>query len=314
MKRLRKLQLRARGREQGVAFVLTLLLVAILVALVAEFGYSTLVNVRIAENRAANLQHLYAAKGAVNFAKVLLLKDQAENNYDSLEDDWAAEARTLEFGSLILEAEITDETSKFNLNTLVSRQGKLDPEGKENLQHLARLYGLTSETIVPRILEMLEANHEDENEDEEGPYRLLKGPIFSADFAKVISVDSDEDFANIVSFCRSLTISSDGKVNINTAPKEVLMALTHELSESLAQSIIDYRKEHPFRGVGDLRKVTGMPEGIYRNLARISTVQSGFFTVFCKERSPGSAPGSQALVMRSRDRVFTIAWRERVAF
>ena len=292
------------------AFVITFFIVTILVVLVAEFGYSTLVDVRIAENRAANLQHLYAAKGAVNFAKVLLLKDQAENNYDSLEDNWAEEARKLEFGSLTVEMEITDEASKFNLNTLVSRQGKLDPQAKENLQRLARLYDLSPERIVPKLLKMLEAN----DEDAERLYRLVKGPIFATDFAKVISLDTGEDFAKIVSFCRSLTIWSHGKVNINTAPKEVLMALVPRLSESLAQSIIEYRDEHPFRAVSDLRKVTGMPEGIYGNLARISTVQSRFFTVLCKEKSAGSSAYSQALVMRGPGGVFTIAWRERVAF
>ena len=70
-------------------------------------------------------------------------------------------------------------------------------------------------------------------------------------------------------------ITSDGKVNINTATKEELMTL-NGIGESRAESILAYREEHGgFSCVEDLMNVEGIKEGIFQKIKDSITVNSG---------------------------------------
>lgn len=61
-------------------------------------------------------------------------------------------------------------------------------------------------------------------------------------------------------------ISSDGKVNINTASKEELMTLTG-IGEVKAESIIRYREEQgSFQSVEDIKKIEGIKEGVFSKI------------------------------------------------
>lgn len=70
-------------------------------------------------------------------------------------------------------------------------------------------------------------------------------------------------------------ITSDGKVNINTATKEELMTL-NGIGESRADSILSYREEHGlFSTEKDLMNVEGIKEGVFQKIKDSITVNSG---------------------------------------
>lgn len=65
---------------------------------------------------------------------------------------------------------------------------------------------------------------------------------------------------------------SDGRVNINTATKEQLMAL-NGIGESRAQAIIAYREEHgPFLTIEELMQVSGIKEAAFEKVKDYITV------------------------------------------
>ena len=70
---------------------------------------------------------------------------------------------------------------------------------------------------------------------------------------------------------------SNGKVNINTAPKWVLMALDRDIDETIANSIIAYRQKRPFKRVDDLINVDGMNSDIIYRIKPFTTVKSEHF-------------------------------------
>jgi competence protein ComEA len=62
------------------------------------------------------------------------------------------------------------------------------------------------------------------------------------------------------------------KVNLNTAPDWMLEALPG-VGPTLAQNIIDYRKQHPFKRISELMQVEGIGPTTYENLKDFITVE-----------------------------------------
>jgi competence protein ComEA len=62
------------------------------------------------------------------------------------------------------------------------------------------------------------------------------------------------------------------KVNLNTAPDWMLEALPG-IGPSLAQNIIDYRSQHPFKRISELMQVQGIGPTTYENLKDLVTVE-----------------------------------------
>ncbi|MBE9503010.1 MAG: general secretion pathway protein GspK, partial [Proteobacteria bacterium] len=76
-----------------------------------------------------------------------------------------------------------------------------------------------------------------------------------------------------------LSVYGDGKVNINTAPAEVLLSLADEMDETVVETIIDYREENPFLSREDLKKVPRLDEETRKAIASKVKVTSNFFSV-----------------------------------
>ncbi|GAB6060963.1 ComEA family DNA-binding protein [Desulfonatronum parangueonense] len=68
------------------------------------------------------------------------------------------------------------------------------------------------------------------------------------------------------------TVYADEKVNINTAPAEVLQTLPG-IGPALAERIIIYREENPFEEKEDIKKVSGIGEATYAKFEDLITVE-----------------------------------------
>ncbi|SDB22100.1 competence protein ComEA [Desulfonatronum thiosulfatophilum] len=66
-------------------------------------------------------------------------------------------------------------------------------------------------------------------------------------------------------------VYADEKVNINTAPSEILQTLPG-IGPALAERIIAYREATPFEEKEDIQKVSGIGEATYNKLEDLITV------------------------------------------
>jgi len=83
--------------------------------------------------------------------------------------------------------------------------------------------------------------------------------------------------------------SSEGVVNINTASVEELCQLPG-VNPSLAERIVEWRKEHPFKRVAEIMFVSGIGERTYYKLRKYLVV-SGKTTYSPAERKPLPSEG-----------------------
>ncbi|MDX9755535.1 MAG: type II secretion system protein GspK, partial [bacterium] len=82
-----------------------------------------------------------------------------------------------------------------------------------------------------------------------------------------------------------VTISDEerlmGRININTAPTEVLRCLFGTENEDLVQAIIEFRasSDGPFENVGQLLDVKGMDNTQFKNVANLICTKSSVFSI-----------------------------------
>jgi type II secretory pathway component PulK len=99
------------------------------------------------------------------------------------------------------------------------------------------------------------------------------------------------------------------RINLNTAPYEVVMTLP-QMTEAVAQEIVNYRTASPFLRRGDLRNVNGMTEEIFKAIIDSVTVQSYQFRIIAEGREAETRMVIETVVDLSTDPPQFLYWRE----
>lgn len=91
------------------------------------------------------------------------------------------------------------------------------------------------------------------------------------DQMKVYIPNINEDIENLEDDSINLSGDSNELVNINTADKNELMTLPN-VGEKRAEAIINYRKDHRFESIEDIKNVTGIGDKFFESLKDLITV------------------------------------------
>ncbi len=67
-------------------------------------------------------------------------------------------------------------------------------------------------------------------------------------------------------------VHADAKININTAPSEVLQTLPG-IGPALAERIIAFRAETPFANIEDIKKVSGIGDAVFEKVKDLITTE-----------------------------------------
>ena len=113
------------------------------------------------------------------------------------------------------------------------------------------------------------------------------------------------DLTTFADIADRITVSDDkvqvGLVNVNTAPREVLVALT-EGDETLADNIISYRDSMDVESVGDLALGETMTVSDCKKIADKITTRSSVYTIYCTATSMQTGAKFTAEVVVDRDK------------
>jgi type II secretory pathway component PulK len=244
---VRKRHNRMRG-NRGVALIIVLLVTALLIALIFEFAFGTRVSLRAATNfRNSQRAYFIARSGLGVFARYNELRDILPQG------EWGVVPYVSE-GDTELRIRWEDESGKINIANVT--------RGNESYNRLTKLFDILriNQDVLDQISSWM-------IEERRSFYLLTELHEFLG----------DEDYRKVGDL---LTVSANGKININTASSEVLQSLG--LSAPDAESIVESRKQDPFdASKKTINSAPGMTAAIAGQLGVTSTVYkvSSFATV-----------------------------------
>jgi general secretion pathway protein K len=313
-----------KPKNAGVALLITLLVLVLIVILAMEIFR---VGARAAQTGAYgrdSVRGSLIAEAGLAAARIALRETAKEYQYDTLDQVWSRPVPPIELGEGTVLVTVEDEDRKINLNRLVLPNGNAPDE-----QRLAVFRKLLANldidpSLADAVVDWLDNDDTPRVGGAESAYYLslpyayrAKNDLFDTlDELRLIRGMTPERFEKIKPFA---TIYSSGKVNINTAPKEVLMALSAgkdaadagEIGASAADQIIEYRKDNPFRNARDIGNVSPALKDLFTRtrLPDLVDVRGTAFRV----RSTGNVSGTyrtiDAVGLRSGNDIQWRYWR-----
>ena len=306
------------GDNRGFALVLTLILTGLMVAVAAELIHQVYVDTTISRGfRDGQQASLLAESGAVGGARIMqqLLPSM---DYSSANDTWAKPIRQEdENGSVTVV--ITEESGRINLNTLVRPDGSWEEFTRSTLLRLGRRLQIPDSTW-DALGDWLDKNDEARSGGAESPYYATRRPPYAARNGAMLSLQelslvkgfTPEFVRKLQPFVTVFTGQPGAgisQVNINSAPREVLMALDDRIDERLADRIIEERRVRPFKSVGELSRVSGM-EQISQQLAGKVTVKGALFRIQATAQVRETGRVVESVVRLSGSTPETLFWQE----
>ena len=257
--------------ERGVALLIVLFVIALVGTIGIETQYLTRIDARIASNVAIDTRYGYLAESGIEAARVLLREDRRDAAPDHLLETWAAPiAYPLE--DALVQLEMIDEERKLPINALVrpsdTEDGGVVVDEDLQIAFESLLANLELDpAILPALVDWIDPDDQPFGSDGaeiyyyerlDPPYRPKDGPIDTlAELRQVKGIDA-EAFQALTPFVTAY--GHDHRVNINTAPPEVLKALLPEADDTILEEIVTKRFEEPFESRNQVNEyLAGFP-------------------------------------------------------
>lgn len=250
-------------RAGGAALISALLTVALVAAIAAGLIAQQGLAVRTVGGRHDQAQARLLARGAVDWARNILGDDLLRTgNVDHFGEPWALRVPPIPVEEGEVSGEIEEQDGRFNLNNLVSG-GVADPVQVATYRRLLGLAGIPDRDAVvltATLVDWIDADAEPVAPySAETPwYASLDRPYRSADTALV---DLDELVrvkgytAALIDRLRPLVtaLPTRTRINVNTAPAEVLAAALPDLSLDDARVVVAARSRAWFKDIPDFQ-------------------------------------------------------------
>lgn len=302
---------RTRGRQGGAAVITALLVVALATLAVTGVLWRQQVQARAVENQILLAESRWLARGAIDWARVMLRYDRSQGVVDHAGEFWAtplAEVKIsdIEPGGLregYLSGQISDEQSRFNLLNLAAK-GEVDEAQAERFAILLDTVGLDPQLalVIARAIARTEPRSlggRDQTERATALPMLVVEDLLRIGGLDAAALDRLRPFVVLL----PRTGGEPVKVNINTASAEVLRAAVPRLTLAQARALVEQRG-HQFQffrdATGDLpNKALGVGAALGPEDVAGVDVQSSFFRIRGRIRYDRALVGVEAVIYRS---------------
>ncbi len=309
-------------KQSGAALLLAMVIVALVTTVAASMVWQQTRAVSVEAAERARAQAGWVLAGAMDWARLILREDQRSgqqrnNAYDGLDEPWAqplAEARlsaflaadkdnTIDSGpEAFISGGIEDAQSRFNLRGLVDGSGKLVSPQLEGFKRLCALAGVPADT-AERIALALQSVQVPPPDNSSGGLPLR--PTRLADLSW-LGIDSPT-LERLTPFVDLLPVATP--VNVNTAPREVIVAAI-DIDAGSAQRLVQARGREAFKNMEAV--AAQLAPGVQLDPARVS-VGSSYFRVSGRLRLDERLLEERSLLVRRDNRV-EVVQREKQSF
>jgi general secretion pathway protein K len=308
-----------KQRQRGAALLAAMLTVTMVATFAAAALWQQWRSVEVEAADRSRVQSAWILTGALDWARLILREDRSGTD-DHLGEPWAVplqEARLSTFlaadqnnnmeagdaDNVFLSGEITDLQSRLNVLNLVEK-GTVKTEWVDAFRRLFEVLGLPQQELV-RLTENLRFAL-DINIDNRNASRAPLEPKRVEQLVWLgISPQTAAALEPYVTLLRSAT-----RVNLNTAPAEVIYAAIGKISLADAQRLVAERDRKPFKTVADAKAL--LPETAEGIDVRTAP-GSSYFEVRGRLRIDNVVIEERSVVQRINSQVTTLQ-RERGAF
>lgn len=244
--------------------LVVLVVITLLSALLTEFAFSTLVDLRLAETFRDSTRANYLAAGGVRVGRMLLQEDK--NAYDGPGELWSQGLINYPVAEGYLTVQIEDLGGKLNLNGLLDASGNMDVVARDRLFRLFETLALGDpQAMSDALLDWLDRDDDPRTLGAENPdYQRLDPPRS----CKNGPLDTLEELALVMGFSPEtitrlaphVCVQGAEKINVNTASIEVLQSLAEQMTAEAVDTIVQTRAKAPFRAITEIRDLPGLAD------------------------------------------------------
>ncbi len=266
------------GSEKGMALVLTLLIMAMITAMVVEFVYGVYTtNAGLYNWREAQKLSL-AAKSGISLTTKIISENQNRYSYTYPGSVEMPVENILKGFSGKVVIRVVDENGKFNLNSLIWPNGTTNETAFDSFIRLLKNLNL-DENIAYRVADWIDRDLEPRRRDsEEGAKNDYLDSVDELLLVKGIDSQAYDKLSPLVTVYGIEQVYNN-LININTASRAVIMSLDDNITEALAERVINYRALEPFNRVSDLVRVAGFEGPLGQSLMNKITVKASNFRI-----------------------------------
>lgn len=306
--------------EKGFALILTLIVTALMMAVLVEMIHQVYVDVSLSRGyRDGQQASLLAESGITGGTKLLQLSLQGKD-YTALSDTWAAPVK-LDDETGSIEILVSEESSRLCINDLVQPNGEFEPNTLTALKRLGnQLKPQISENVWNALADWMDSDESPRSNGAETPYYQTIKPPYAAHNAKlatIVELSLVRGFTpEYIAALRPFVTIYAGQpgapfspVNVNTASKEVLVALDDGIDERMAERILEERRLKPFRSPGELSRIAGA-EAISQRLVGKVSVKGTLFRITSVARVKETARTVEVVLRMSGGMPELLSWQE----
>ncbi|MDO8946141.1 MAG: type II secretion system minor pseudopilin GspK [Desulfocapsaceae bacterium] len=331
--------------NRGMALLIALTVISLIVALTIQFNKNMRQSLQTSGIQSNSIRLEAMARSGINLAMAVLDKDAQENEHDSFQDSWALladEDLSQLFNDGTLKVEITDNSGKFQINSVVQSKGQQqlgvspaqasqqEEDARNILWRLLRqepfnLEDSAARTIIDSLIDWIDAEDGD-GEQEFGaessyyqsldtPYPCKNGPVeFIEELLLVKGVTLEllfgtEKHSGLAPLLT--TQGNSGQININTADPLLLQALNEDMTKEMAEDMQTYRDDE--NNKDKLASTTWvsevLPSFTGKNTLKNIIVKSNYFTISSHAQLDSTKKDIMAIVQRDNQKTTLLSWK-----